>query len=111
MSAAGYGGADQLSEWALEGWAGAQWFDDAATSCGAALTRVCVEKYMNRSTNYEGHGLLTPRNFVVRDPEPATKRNCLNVVRWVSSRDAWVTQVPNMDTNCAVVKYLGYPAD
>ena len=28
-----------LSDWALEGWAGGQWFADAAASCGAALTR------------------------------------------------------------------------
>jgi branched-chain amino acid transport system substrate-binding protein len=111
MSADGDGGAGQLSEWALEGWAGGLWFSDAANSCGATLTRSCVEKYMNRKTMYDGHGLLTPRNFVPERAQPAEVRNCLNVARWVNARNSWVTQVPNMDTNCARVHNFAYPAD
>jgi hypothetical protein len=33
------------------------------------------------------------------------------VVRWVSSRNAWVDQVSDMDKNCATVKNLSYSAD
>jgi branched-chain amino acid transport system substrate-binding protein len=110
MSADGDGGAGQLSEWALEGWAGALWFADAANSCGANLTRPCIERYMNRPTPYTGHGLLTPRKFTHEGAEPAHIRDCLNVARWVQSRDSWVTQVPNMDTNCATVHNFSYPA-
>jgi ABC-type branched-subunit amino acid transport system substrate-binding protein len=111
MSADGDGGPKQLSDWALEGWAGGLWFADAAGSCGADLTRVCVEKYMNRSEPYTGHGLLTPRKFSELSVEPPIIRDCINVARWVSSKDAWVTQVANMDTNCFRVRNFSYPAD
>ena len=36
------------SEWELEGYASAQWLTDAMTSCGAKLTRACVENYLRR---------------------------------------------------------------
>jgi branched-chain amino acid transport system substrate-binding protein len=111
MTADGDGGPSQLSDWALEGWAGGLWFADAADSCGAKLTRVCVEKYMNRRTSYTGHGLLTPRRFESEGAQPTMIRNCLNVARWVSAKDSWVTQVPNMDTNCFLVHNFSYPAD
>jgi ABC-type branched-subunit amino acid transport system substrate-binding protein len=111
MSADGTAGPTQLSEWALEGWAGGLWFSDAANSCGATLTRGCVETYMNRSTPYTGHGLLTPRKFTEEGAEPSTIRNCLDVARWDSAKDSWVTQVANMDTNCFVVHNFTYPAN
>jgi branched-chain amino acid transport system substrate-binding protein len=111
MSADGDGGAGQLSDWALEGWAGGLWFADAADSCGGTLTRACIETYMNRPTPYTGHGLLTPRRFESEGAQPATIRNCLNVARWSSSKDSWVTQVPNMDTNCFKVHNFSYSAN
>jgi branched-chain amino acid transport system substrate-binding protein len=111
MSADGDGSAKDLSDWALEGWAGGLWFADAANSCGADLTRSCVEAYMNRPTPYDGHGLLTPRGFSDLSVEPPIIRDCINVARWVSAKDSWVTQVPNMDTNCFRVKNFSYPAD
>jgi branched-chain amino acid transport system substrate-binding protein len=111
MSADGTGGSTQLSEWALEGWAGGLWFSDAAASCGANLTRGCVEKYMNRKQMYTGHGLLTPRNFTDERSQPSTVHDCLNVARWVSSRGSWVTQVPDMDKNCFNVHNFSYPAN
>ena len=110
MSADGDGGAGQLSEWALEGWAGGLWFSDAAGSCGANLTRSCVEKYMNRPTPYTGHGLLTPRKFTHQGAEPSHIRDCINVARWVQAKNAWVTQVPDMNTNCFTVHNFTYPA-
>jgi len=110
MSADGHGGADALSDWALEGWAGGQWFADAAASCGATLTRRCAEAFVNNGKPYDGQGLLTPRVFTeyAHPHEPVT--NCLNVVRWRDSAHAWVTQVPDMNKNCFSVNELPYSA-
>ncbi|WP_083974629.1 ABC transporter substrate-binding protein [Kitasatospora mediocidica] len=101
-----------LSAWELEGWAGAQWLTDAMDSCGAALTRACVERFMNRTQPYDAHGLLIPADFV-REPRPSGPvRACLNVARWQDVTPAggpgWVTQVPDMDTNCFDVPQLPY---
>jgi ABC-type branched-subunit amino acid transport system substrate-binding protein len=108
MSADGHGGADYLSDWALEGWAGGKWFADAAASCGAALTRRCLEAFVNSGKPYDAGGLLVPRNFheYSRPHEPVT--NCINVVRWQDSAHGWVTQVPDMDKNCFRVNELPY---
>jgi ABC-type branched-subunit amino acid transport system substrate-binding protein len=108
MSADGHGGAAYLSDWALEGWAGGKWFADAADSCGATLTRRCVEAFMNSGKLYDAGGLLAPRNFheYSQPHEPVT--NCINVVRWEDSAHGWVTQVPDMDKNCFTVTELPY---
>lgn len=102
----------KLSMWELEGWAAAQWLTDAMTSCGAKLTRGCVQKYMNRPVEYDGHGLLTPRDFVVTQHPGGQSRNCLNVARWQDSaaggKGGWITQVPDMDTNCFRVPSIAY---
>jgi branched-chain amino acid transport system substrate-binding protein len=104
-------GPNQLSEWALEGWAGAQWLADAMASCGANLTRTCVEAYMGRNAEYTGHGLLTARDFVKYPPRPQI-HSCINVARWQDGahggRGGWVTQVPDMNTNCFDVKTVYY---
>lgn len=103
--------AGKRSDWELEGYASAQWLTDAMTSCGAQLTRACVEKYLRTTKNYDGHGLLTPRDFVVQKPG-ATRFSCLNVARWQDSanggKGAWVSQVPDMDKNCFDVPQLAY---
>jgi len=103
---------EQISMWAVEGWASAQWFTDAAESCGADLTRACLEAYMGRPDPYDGHGLLTPRGFVVSTDPEAPTRNCLNVARWQDAaqggRGGWVTQTPNMDDTCFLVPSIAY---
>ncbi|HET7326941.1 MAG TPA: ABC transporter substrate-binding protein [Nocardioidaceae bacterium] len=113
MKRYGYDGPDKMSEWALEGWASAQWLADAMSSCGADLTRKCVEAYMDRSTPYTGHGLLTPRDFTVVEPPPTYNSDaCINVVRWQDSANGgqggWVTQVADMNKNCFAVPYIPY---
>ncbi len=99
------------SEWELEGYASAQWLTDAMTSCGAKLTRGCVENYLRTTKNYTGHGLLNPRSFVVAHPPPQ-ERSCLNVARWQDSanggRGGWVSEVKDMTTTCYVVPQLAY---
>lgn len=101
-----------MSQWALEGWAGAQWFADAASSCSRALTRVCVEDYMRRPTPYTGHGLLLPRSFTVGTSDLRAHLSCLNVVRWRDEANqgsgGWVEQTRDMNRNCFVVPSLDY---
>ena len=100
-------GRDQLSEWALEGWGGATWLGDAMTSCGARLTRHCVEGFMARPTPYTAGGLLTARDFV-KAPKTKTDYNCINVARWTDDGDRWVTQVADMQKNCFTVPNVFY---
>jgi branched-chain amino acid transport system substrate-binding protein len=112
MAADGHGGANQLSEWALEGWAGGQWLADAIASCGADVTRRCVEKFVNAGPShpYDAHGLLVPRYFEERSTPREPQTNCINVARWSDSAHGWVTQVPDMDKNCFTVHEWPYSA-
>ncbi|HEY3871665.1 MAG TPA: ABC transporter substrate-binding protein [Actinocrinis sp.] len=100
-----------LSEWELEGWDSAEWLTDAIASCGHDVTRACVERYVNRSTPFTASGLLEPAAFTVTPPTP-TIDDCFNVARWQDSADGgkggWVTQVPDMTTNCFVTPNLSY---
>lgn len=110
---ASYPGRDGLlSMWELEGWASAQWLTDAISSCGADLTRACVEAFLHRPDPYDGHGLLIPRDFVVSPQPPTSARSCLNVARWqdqaYNGKGGWITLVPDMDTNCFDVPQVGY---
>ncbi len=104
--------ADRLSMWEEEGWASAQWLTDAMSSCGAQLTRACVEAYMNRPVPYDGHGLLTPRNFVVNQHPGGTEHNCLNVAQWQDAafggKGGWVTKTPDMQHTCYDVPSIAY---
>jgi branched-chain amino acid transport system substrate-binding protein len=101
-----------MSEWALEGWAGGQWLADAISSCGADVTRKCVEAYVNRGPKhlYDGQGVLVPRFFEQRSTPLEPSHNCINVARWVPAKNSWVTQVPDMDTNCFDAPEYPYPA-
>ena len=103
---------DKLSMWTEEGWAAAQWFTDAATSCGAALTRGCVEAYLERAEPYDGHGLLVPRGFVPKDSVGGSAHNCLSVARWeddaYGGTGGWVTTTPNNDFICYDVPDVVY---
>jgi branched-chain amino acid transport system substrate-binding protein len=110
MSADGTGGSDQLSEWALEGWAGGQWLADAISSCGATVTRHCVESFVNSGKMYTAGGLLTARRFVEDSHPENPVTNCINAARWEDSRNAWVTQVPDMQKNCFRTTELPYSA-
>jgi branched-chain amino acid transport system substrate-binding protein len=98
---------EQMSEWALEGWAGATWLGDAMTSCGAKLTRHCVEAYLSRPVPYTAGGLLTERDFV-KEPPSKTEYDCINVARWTDDGHRWVTQVADMQKNCWDVPNVYY---
>ncbi len=114
MASEGYDTPDTMSEWALEGWAGAMWLTDAMRSCGNNLTRRCVEGFMSRSQPYTANGLLTPRTFTRQNVPDTVAHNCLNVVRWQDTandgKGGWVSQVADMNTNCFDVHVLRYRA-
>ena len=103
---------DKLSMWELEGWASAQWFDDAAQSCGQALTRTCVEAYLARPTPYDGHGVLAPRDFAVEKTPGSTAHNCLFAAKWTDSAyggaGGWVSSTPGKQVACFDVPDVPY---
>lgn len=99
---------DRLYQWNVDGWGSAMWFTDAAASCGAALTRVCLEKYLNRKAGYTARGLWWPRNNEKFNFETKkTLYRCIQVVQWVESRKSFVTRAPYQST-CSTTPYLGY---
>jgi branched-chain amino acid transport system substrate-binding protein len=104
-----------LSMWELEGWASAQWLTDAMQSCGAELTRACLEGYLGRSEPYDGHGLLTPRDFTVSDDPAAPSHNCLSVAQWSDDADGgkggWQSRTPVGGFDCFDVPNVPYRAD
>ena len=108
------GRAGLMSQWELEGWAAAQWFTDAARSCGRQVDRACVNSFMERPQPYDADGLLIPTGFTAEPAPAGLQRACLDVARWEDSatvlgvRGAWVTQVPNMDSNCFEVPALPF---
>ncbi len=102
---------EALSQWHLEGWAAARWFTDAATSClraaGGAVTRGCVDRFMNRGKPYSAHGLLVPVTFERRTRPPRHGTACVSVARWRDGK-GWVTQGKDMNDNCFDVPQLAY---
>jgi hypothetical protein len=112
MARLGWDRPQTMSQWALEGWAGGRWFVDAATSCGADLTRECLEDFLARPSGYDAGGLLVRRDFLVGDGSLTEHRSCLNVARWQDTArggaGGWVTQVPDMTRNCFLVPSVPY---
>lgn len=94
------------SQWQLEGWAAAMWFTDAVKSCGADVTRACVDRFMNRGGPYTADGLLIPVTFERLAGPPATHRACLSVARWEDGK-GWVSQ-GDMNGTCFEVPQLAY---
>jgi branched-chain amino acid transport system substrate-binding protein len=94
-------------QFALEGWAAAMWFTDAVRSCGAKLTRTCVENYMNRPQPYSARGLmetpLTSFKLYNSSYAVAPHRQCVSMAQWSLSRHTWVTRA-SLDRDCYVSK-------
>jgi ABC-type branched-subunit amino acid transport system substrate-binding protein len=104
---------DKMSAWTVEGWAGAMWFADAAASCGAALTRACVEQFMYHPEGYDAHGIFDTRYFRVRTPG-TTSNSCLTAAKWDESaqggRGAWVSSTPVGEFVCYETPSVEYSA-
>jgi branched-chain amino acid transport system substrate-binding protein len=101
---------NRLYQWSVDGWASAMWFTDAATSCGANLTRACLEAYLDRPAGYTAKGLWWPRNNEKYDF--ATKKTlyrCIQVVQWSDPDKTFVTRAPYQST-CYTTPYLAFPA-
>jgi branched-chain amino acid transport system substrate-binding protein len=82
-------------QFALEGWIGAMWFTDAVRSCGATVTRTCVEKFMNRQTDYTARGLLEPNVGFQLFPASyynSSHRYCVSAAQWSMSAKKWITK-------------------
>ncbi|WP_306319384.1 MULTISPECIES: ABC transporter substrate-binding protein [unclassified Streptomyces] len=94
------------SQWQLEGWAAAKWFTDAARSC-RAVTRACVDRFMERGVRYSADGLLLPVTYERRAEPPRTRKTCLSVARWTDAK-GWVTQNGGMKDTCFDVPQLPY---
>lgn len=99
----------KMHEWALEGWGAAMWLTDAIASCGAKVTRVCVERFMNDpKRSYTARGLFTPRDFRrINFDVVKTNRDCTSVVQY--QRTTWVTR-GDMDTACYTSAWRPYAA-
>ena len=99
------------AQWMLEGWAAADWFTSAAESCGANLTRVCVEHWLNTQPSLSAHGLLDPSiSFIKKTQAQATgtSRQCISAVQWDTTKNTWATRAdPTKD--CFTAQGYSYP--
>jgi len=100
----------RMFQWNVDGWGSAMWFADAAESCGAALTRACLEKYLNRPAGYTAHGLWWPRNNEKFDFEhKKTLYRCIQVAQWVDAANSFVTRA-DFHSTCFTTPYISFPA-
>jgi branched-chain amino acid transport system substrate-binding protein len=100
----------KLYQWSVDGWASAMWFTDAATSCGAALTRKCLEAFLNRPKGYTANGIWWPRNNEKYDFErQKTLYRCIQVDQWDDKQKTFVVRAPFQST-CYTTPYLAYDA-
>lgn len=99
-------------QFALEGYAGAMWFTDAVKSCGADVTRKCVEAYMNRPQPYSARGLLeTPLTGFKIFPSAyytsQTHRQCASIAQWSIKAGTWVTRA-SLNHDCFEARGFKY---
>jgi branched-chain amino acid transport system substrate-binding protein len=99
----------KIAQWTLEGWAAADWFTSAAKSCGANLTRVCVENWLNTSKDLTAHGLLASDitfEKKTRAEQTSVQSKCLSVVAWNTSTGTWATKAT--PTTCIQAQGFAY---
>lgn len=98
----------KMAQWTFEGWIGAHWFTEAATRCGAALTRRCLEAFFD-TKKYTAGGMMVPRDFrKVNFDVEKNYSDCVGISRWQGGvRGGWV-QVVDQDTNCLTTPYRAY---
>jgi branched-chain amino acid transport system substrate-binding protein len=100
----------RMFQWNVDGWGSAMWFADAAASCGANLTRACIEKYLDRPKGYTARGLWAPRNNEKYNFETKkTLYRCIQVAQWDDKAKSFVTRAAYPQT-CYTTPYLPYPA-
>lgn len=100
----------RMYQWTVDGWGSAMWFTDAAASCGANLTRACLEKFLNKPEGYTARGLWFPRNNNKIDFEKSkTLYRCIQVSQWQDSAKTWVTR-GDLGKACYTTGYITSPA-
>jgi branched-chain amino acid transport system substrate-binding protein len=101
---------NKLFEWDVDGWASAMWFADAASSCGADLTRACLMNFLNSPKPYGAHGIWAPRNNVKYNFETKkTLNQCVSIAHWDDAKKTFVTVGTWQDT-CYTTPYIPYQA-
>jgi branched-chain amino acid transport system substrate-binding protein len=99
-----------MFEWNVDGWASAMWFADAASSCGADLTRDCVIKFLNSPKPYGARGIWYPRNNEKYNFETKkTLSQCVTIAHWDDAKQTFVT-VGDWHNTCYTTPYIPYQA-
>ena len=90
MAALGHGDANSMSEWALEGWAGGSGSPTPSRRAAPTSRASASSRFVNAGPKhqYDAHGVLTPRYFIQRSTPEEPSYNCINVARWVTSKNA-----------------------
>lgn len=99
-----------LSQWSLEGWAAGMWFNDAAKSCGAQLTRACVEKFVDSPKGYTAGGLLDAHTtaFPHYNSRPPQLTACYTIVKWGGGAGGTWQTVADHKSNCFTTASFSY---
>ena len=101
---------DRLFQWTVDGWGSAMWFADAAQSCGADLTRACLEKFLDSPKEYTARGIWWPRsNKKVNFDREKTLYRCIQVDQWDDSAKTFKVVAPYQKT-CYTTPYITAPA-
>src|SRR5439155_4236166 len=99
---------DKMFQWNIDGWGSAMWFADAAASCGAKLTRACLEAYLNRPAGYTARGLWWPRNNEKWNFETKkTLYRCISIAQWSDAARSFVNRADYHNT-CYTTPYLSF---
>jgi branched-chain amino acid transport system substrate-binding protein len=100
-----------MAQWSYEGWIAGQIFTEAAASCGANLTRTCVEAYLVKPGRvFTAGGNTTGFSW---DPRPESafadqSRNaCTSVARWSNAAGTFLT-IGDLSTSCFTTPYYKY---
>ena len=101
---------DRLYQWTVDGWGSAMWFADAAASCGANLTRGCLEKFLNSPKEYTARGIWWPRsNKKVNFDTSKTLYRCISIAHWDDALGSFKNVAPYQST-CYTTPYITAPA-
>ncbi|MFL6239718.1 MAG: ABC transporter substrate-binding protein [Actinomycetes bacterium] len=99
-----------VAQWGLEGYAAGIWFAQAAHSCGASLTRTCVEHWLDSQKSLGASGLMSKdTNFQhVAYSTSSSGPACVSIVKWDNGKNSWDT-LANINRNCYPnLKYFDY---
>lgn len=97
------------AQWSLDGWAAGMWFTAALQSC-KAITRACVENFVNSPKGYSANGLLDPNTtfFPHWSSFGRSMKQCISTVKWVGGANGhWQTEADHKNT-CYTTPLFSY---